>query len=616
MLRIPAPTPYRLQILHGANFESAFFNANTLGETILGYSAALNGLRHLAAREGVPSLHLITGDITLPGPLYEASREISELGSGGLADIAFMNAMEVAANGMGHHEFDRGLGDFSRMVRHADFPFLAANLDFSALQAPDEAQAVPVGTDGAGVRENAGNTARSSWVEAGGERIGLIGRVPDLFFHLVNEAETKYPGLDFVGGRDPESNLPVEPSINAVLEQVELLEVQGIDKIVLLDNTQDFIADALPTEQLRGIDIIVSAGDAHLMAGSPADGPFNTLREGHVANYPYPIVRQDSEGHDVLLINSERRYDYVGQLLATFAAAGHIVAHDHRSGLVSTEFAIVEALEQRLAGRVAVPELQAAPEIDELLERLLQTDIVVDQLWQVGETIGELVGNREALRTRETNLGRLVADSTLWHGRLYLADLNSDWSLDLALKNSGGIRQTVEGPVVTRLKINSVLLFDNTQSIALVTGRELLATLENAVSYWPSVADGRYPQSAGFYLEFDASRPPVAAPLSLDEPSRIKNLVIFRADGTSDVLVEEFRAQGDLNRTFGVIVNSFMMAGGDGYLVLKTVKDDPEREVHVTEWTERQILETYIVEVYDRTLDLPDPLPDPRIVPY
>ncbi len=139
MLRIPAPTPYRLQILHGANFESAFFNTNTLGETILGYSAALNGLRHLAAREGVPSLHLIAGDITLPGPLYEASREISELGSGGLADIAFMNAMEVAANGMGHHEFDRGLGDFSRMVRHADFPFLAANLDFSVLQAPDEA---------------------------------------------------------------------------------------------------------------------------------------------------------------------------------------------------------------------------------------------------------------------------------------------------------------------------------------------------------------------------------------------------------------------------------------------------------------------------------------------
>ena len=159
------------------------------------------------------------------------------------------------------------------------------------------------------------------------------------------------------------------------------------------------------------------------------------------------------------------------------------------------------------------------------------------------------------------------------------------------------------------------MAFNNRLAIAELTAAEAIATFENAVSRYPAV-DGRFLQASGIFLEYDPSRPGVESSPNLTTPSRVKNLTIFRSDGTKDVVVANFEAQGNLQRTFGLVVNEFLMAGGDGYAALAAVNNDPNRAVLLTETTEPQILADYIVEVLDGFVNIPEPLISPRIVRF
>lgn len=95
--------------MHSSDDESSFQDPNTLEEKILNYATVADGLKMVAERECIPSLHLSAGDHTIPGPFYQASAEVPELGYPGLGDIAMYNAMTLRANGMGNHEFDGGI---------------------------------------------------------------------------------------------------------------------------------------------------------------------------------------------------------------------------------------------------------------------------------------------------------------------------------------------------------------------------------------------------------------------------------------------------------------------------------------------------------------------------
>ena len=53
--------------------------------------------------------------------------------------------------------------------------------------------------------------------------------------------------------------------------------------------------------------------------------------------------------------------------------------------------------------------------------------------------------------------------------------------------------------------------------------------------------------------------------------SRVKTLIVTRANGEEDVVVEGFVPQGDLSRTFVLATNNFLLTGGDGYRALKGV---------------------------------------------
>ncbi|MEZ5299684.1 MAG: 5'-nucleotidase C-terminal domain-containing protein [Verrucomicrobiales bacterium] len=605
-MRIPA-ADFTLQIIHSSDNESAFQDPNTGEAKILNYAAVAGSLRNLAFRDQMATLHLTIGDHTLPGPFYQAAAEIPEFGHRGLADIAFFNAMGLTANGIGNHEFDGGINDFAHMLAAADYPFIAANLDFSGVQPGQGAPDIEIGDDGASVQENAGKVCRSAYIEVNGEKIGLIGRAPADFFNVVADPEATLPGLDFYGGRDPGTNQPLVSALGQVLEQVDVLKGKGINKIILLDHAQDFTGDPLSAQNLRDIDIVVAAGSTGFMAAPEPDGPFNLLREGDASGAPYPTFRLDSEGNTVLVVNSDQLYRYVGQLIVSFDSFGHIKAIDPRSGPIATTAESVALLSAEI-GRPAVP----SGEVEHIWDLLQSSDSITDLFEVVGTTAEELNGERANVRGRETNLGRLVADSTLWYAREFAADEGIAFPVDIALKNGGGIRGTITGPNVTRLTVNAALAFDNRLALVEMTAAELLATMENAVSRYPAL-DGRFPQIAGLAVEFDPDLPGISDQESMTVPSRIKSLVVSRANGDLDVVVDGFAFQGDPSRSFGLATNNFLLTGGDGYRALKAISDDPSRDAFETLVGEQQILADYIIEALGGVVALVDPPADPRV---
>src|SRR3546814_18179509 len=68
------------------------------------------------------------------------------------------------------------------------------------------------------------------------------------------------------------------------------------------------------------------------------------------------------------------------------------------------------------------------------------SDVVADlAATTIATSAVPLDGTRAAVRTRETNLGNLVADSLLWQGRQLAGSFGLDQPV-IALQNGGGIR--------------------------------------------------------------------------------------------------------------------------------------------------------------------------------
>lgn len=326
---------FKIQILHSSDNESSFTDPATLEPKILNYATILSGLREYAKQKNIPSLYITAGDHTLPGPFFHAAQEISSLGANGLADIEFYNLMGLQANGMGNHEFDSGIDDFAFMLNKANYPFIAANLDFSKVRLKPNSPKIQIGEDASNAKDNAGKVVRSAYVEIKGEKVGLIGHAPPDFFNVLEDPDVNHKGLDFFGGREKRTNAPLVSALGQVLEQVHLLESKGINKIVLFDHAQDYTNDPLTTRKLEGIDIIITAGSTGFLAKERPTGPFNSLKKGAKTVGEYPLYLKDKNNNPVLIINTDQQYSYVGQLIVEFDKNGLVKYVEPESGPVA-----------------------------------------------------------------------------------------------------------------------------------------------------------------------------------------------------------------------------------------------------------------------------------------
>jgi 5'-nucleotidase/UDP-sugar diphosphatase len=171
---------------------------------------------------------------------------------------------------------------------------------------------------------------------------------------------------------------------------------------------------------------------------------------------------------------------------------------------------------------------------DQKLLRLLQPylDTVEPHL---SEVIGHAEGTffAKGLRTRETALGDIVADSMLWHTK-YMG-------VDFAIQNGGGIRSDLPEGRITRDLVDEILPFDNSVVVVTLNGFDVVTLFD----YIASIKRGRgaFPQvSKGLNFTID-----------------------YKAGRCVDILINGKPINP--NRDYKIALNSYLANGGDGYRV-------------------------------------------------
>ncbi len=185
----------------------------------------------------------------------------------------------------------------------------------------------------------------------------------------------------------------------------------------------------------------------------------------------------------------------------------------------------------------------------------------------IGESLVDLEARESVIRSQETNLGNFVADSwTAWEEGT------------IALVNSGSIRGDKIYPAgdITYKTALEILPFMNEVFEVQVTGETLKQILEISASAIRVPGDGcddenrastgGFLQVSNIYFDIDLSEKPFCAIYNddrtvakiLNNGERIKNVRILK-DGHMVPL--------NLSETYTILVNAWMVSGGDGYYI-------------------------------------------------
>lgn len=279
-------------------------------------------------------------------------------------------------------------------------------------------------------------------------------------------------------------------------------------------------AQAMVDELSEMADVIIAIGHLGIDEETAVEHRSTTVAEKvdglhlFVDGHSHTVLEEGLMVGDTLIVSAGYYGMYVGVVELTIAdgevtAAARLISKEASEEVVEDEaiMALVESLDE--AQQAVMAEV-------------------------VGETTVELVGEREFVRTGETNFGNLLTDVFI-----------ETTGADLAFSNGGGIRASVAAGPITRGDIISAFPFGNQIEVKEVTGAMMKAILEHGTSAYPE-ASGGFPHIGGMSFQIDLSRP---------VGDRIINMV---KDGEPL----------NLEETYVLATNDFLAAGGDGYTML------------------------------------------------
>lgn len=396
---------------------------NAAGKCFGGSARLLTAVR--AAREAAPNSILVDGGDQFQGTLFYTHYK-------GEATAEIMNAVGYDAMTVGNHEFDDGPMVLRAFMDRVGFPVLMANADIT------------------GEPALAGVLMRSTVIEKGGVKIGLIGLTPR------NTGELASPGklITFLN--------PV-PAIRA---EIVRLEEAGVARIIALSHS-GFREDVRIAGAVDGIDVIVG-GHSNTFLSNTSDR----------AAGPYPTWVENPGGGRTAIVQAYAYGKYLGRLDVTFDADGVVTEASGEPILIDGSIAEDGALKRRIA--------ELAAPLEALRNRV------------VARAATAIDGDRGACRTGECAMGNLVAEAML--ARV------AGQGIQIAIANGGGLRASIDAGPVTMGEVLTVLPFRNTLSTFRLTGADIRAALENGVSQVEEGA-GRFPQVAGLRYTFEPGAP-------------------------------------------------------------------------------------------------------------
>jgi len=434
-LAVSAPmamADFSVVILHTNDFHARFepiskFDSgcsaedNAAGECFGGSARLVTGVEAARQRAGNTPVLLVDGGDQFQGTLFYTYYK------GALA-AEMMNKLGYDAMTVGNHEFDDGPEVLKEFTGAVNFPILMSNADIS--NEPLLSDAIE----------------KSTIIEKGGEKIGLIGLTPQDTDELAS----------------PGPNVIFSDPVAAVQGEVDKLTAEGVNKIIVLSHS-GYSVDQRVAAGTTGVDVIVG-GHSNTLLSNTVEG----------AAGPYPTVT-----NGVQIVQAYAYGKYLGELNVTFDDDGNVTAAT--GDLVVMDGGVAE--DEATVARIA----EAAAPLDEIRNRVVA---------EAAEAIG---GDREVCRAKECSMGSLIADAML--------DRVKDQGIEIAIQNGGGIRASIDAGPVTMGEVLTVLPFQNTLSTFQVTGSVVVAALENGVSQVEEGA-GRFPQVAGLTFAFDPKAEP------------------------------------------------------------------------------------------------------------
>ncbi len=474
--------PLKLTILHTNDHHGRFW-PNADGEYgMAARKTAIDRVRGEVAAAGGHTLLVDGGDINTGVP--ESSLQDAE------PDILGMNLLGYDASTFGNHEFDKPPAVLAKQRQWAKFAWVSANVySRSSGQRMFEPYRI---------------------FERGGYRIAVMGLTTNDTGKLVLPDNVR--DIEFRNPADEAARLL--PELRAKADMVIAATHMGHypDGRHGINAPGDVeMARSLPAAGAgQGLDLIVG-GHSHDPVCMLAE---NVRNEGYVPGEPCAPDRQNG----TWIVQSNLWGKYLGR--ADFEIdAGRI-------RLVKYQLIPIN-LKRRAPDGSKVTVGPAIPEDPAVRAALLPfQEKGQQQLTKpVGVTVGFFDGDNARIRKQPTNLGTLLA-------RVMLDKTGAD----LAVMNSGGIRDSLpEGPVTYR-DLLKVQPWGNQLAVVRLSGAELLDWLRVAATM--SKGAGGYPQTAGVQMVIDGT------------------------------VLKEARVQGRLIeplREYRLAINHFTATGGDGY---------------------------------------------------
>lgn len=324
--------------------------------------------------------------------------------------------------------------------------------------------------------------------DEGGVKVGVFGlATPETKF------KTNPKNVQFLKFEDP---------TETAQQMVDTLRGQeDVDVVVCLshlgeDESSAGLRSTDVAEAVNGIDLII---DGH----------------SHTPGEDYEVVNDT-------VINSAGQYmEEVGMVTITVDEAGEVEV----------------TADQLKASDYTEASLPAAPSVQKVIDEVKASqETTLNQV--VASTPVKLMGEREYVRTSETNLAHLITAAML-----------NETGADVALTNGGGIRASIEAGDITVGDVQNVLPFGNYIVTVKLTGAQLKEAVENGLpgrtggSLEPI---GKMAQVAGLEVTYNPDAP---------EGSRIVTIT-HNGEAIDD------------SATYLVATNDFMQSGGDGYTSL------------------------------------------------
>ena len=296
-------------------------------------------------------------------------------------------------------------------------------------------------------------------------------------------------------------------AIATARETVSSLETAGVDIIIALTHL-GYERDLELARGVSGIDVVVG-GHSHTLLGSV---------EGAVADYPTVVVGPG--GEPVLVVTAQEWGKWLGRLDVSFTETGRIASYDG-------EPVFIDATIPSDAGIAGILD-EYRPAIDALMTQSVGTTNVI------------LDGDRDRVRSQETNLGNLICDAMVWK--------TAAQGVTIAVQNGGGVRSTIPAGDISMGQVLEVLPYGNQIAVLSLSGAQLEAALENGVSQIESGA-GRFAHVAGVRYTYD---PDAAA------GGRIRSVETWDEGNATYVPV-------DPGAVYRIATNNYLADGGDDY---------------------------------------------------